>query len=101
MLLTPGGKAVLAGPYPNVEDILTDPQLAGWQLPLLRRHHLRYVVGDLRAISSDSIRGYYFSEGKSEELQPKGVAAKFNQVPGAARVYANGLITVFDLKGQR
>jgi hypothetical protein len=100
LLLVPGNKWVLAGPYPDVEDILEDPELGSWQLPLLHRHKLRYVVSDLRPASSDGIRGYYFSTGGSDEGRlPRGVTAKFARVPGAARVYSNGPITVFDLEG--
>ncbi len=102
LLLVPGDKSVLTGPYPDVEDILEDPQLGGWQLPLLRRHKLRYVVTDLRPAASDGLRGYYFTTGSSDEGRlPEGVSAKFNRVPGAARIYTNGPITVFDLKGRR
>jgi hypothetical protein len=102
LLLTPGNKWVLTGPYPDVEDILEDPELGNWQLPLLRRHNLRYVVSDRRPASSDGLRGYYFSTGGSDEGRlPRGVTSKFEGVPGAARVYSNGPITVFDLEGQR
>lgn len=102
LLLVPGDKEVIAGPHPDVVDILEDPNLAGWQLPLLRNHNLRYVVSDLRPASADGLRGYYFSVDDSEEGRlPRGVTAKFNRVPGVARVYANGPITVFDLEGKR
>lgn len=102
LLLNPGDKAVLTGPYPDVEGILEDPGLGSWQLPLLRRHKLRYVVSDLRPAAADGIRGYYFSTEDSDEGHlPRGVTAKFNRVPGAARIYANGPITVFDLEGRR
>lgn len=102
LLLVPGDKSVLTGPYPDVRDILDDPGLGDWQLPLLRRHNLRYVVSDLRPAGADGIRGYYFStDGSDEGRLPRSVAAKFNRVPGTARIYANGPITVFDLKGRR
>jgi hypothetical protein len=102
LLLVPGDKTVLTGPRPNVVDILEDPNLGNWQLLLLRRHKLRYVVSDLRSASADGLRGYYFSiPGFAEGRLPRGVTAKFNRVPGVARIYANGPITVFDLKGKR
>jgi hypothetical protein len=102
LLLVPGDKTVLAGPHPDVVDILEDPDLAGWQLPLLRDHKLRYVVSDLRPAAADGLRGYYFSTtGSDEGRLPTGVTVKFNRIPGVARVYANGPITVFDLRGQR
>lgn len=101
MLMTPGGKQVAAGPSPDVEDILTDPNMASWQLPLLRENGLRYVVVDRREISADGIRGYYFMRNNVDEpLLPLGVVTKFQRVPGAARIYSNGVITVYDLKGR-
>ncbi len=104
LLLTPGGKFVLAGPHPDIEDILTTAEVESWQLPLLRRNHLRYVVADRRRVSGDSLRGYYFAtSGRNAggELEPRSVVAKFNRIPGVARLYTNGAITVFDLEGKR
>lgn len=102
LLLLKGDKAVLTGPYPDVEDVLEEPELGDWQLPLLRRHKLRYVVSDLRPAATDGLRGYYFPTDDSDEGRlPREVTAKFNRVPGVARIYTNGPITVFDLKGQR
>ena len=103
LLLVPGEKTALAGSSPAVEDILDAEALEDWQLPLLRRNKLRYVVSDRRATRADSLRGYYFvREGSSSaDLLPKSVIAKFNDVPGAARIYTNGPITVFDLEGKK
>lgn len=103
LLLAPGGKFAKAGSFPDIEDIIDAESLAGWELPLLRRHNLRFVVGDRRAARADSLRGYYFArEGSpAAELLPKSLIGKFNRVPGAARVYTNGPITVFDLEGKR
>ena len=52
LLLVPGDKSVLTGPYPDVEDILEDPDLAGGQLPLLCG---RVAVGGSQ--QGDEIRG--------------------------------------------
>ena len=103
LLLVPGGKFALAGSSPDVEDLLAEEHMLGWELPLLRRNDLRYVVTDRRAASEDSLRGYYFAEhGKpSAELAPKNTVAKFNRLPGVARIYTNGPITVFDTRPDR
>lgn len=98
LLLVPGGKTAFAGTSPDVEDILEEEQLHGWELPLLRENQIRYVAVDRRAVSSDTLRGYYFvKRGEDPELHPKSVVSKFNPVPRISRVYTNGLITVFDL----
>jgi len=102
LLLVPGGKTAFAGTSPDVEDVLEEEKLSGWELPLLRRNRIRYVAVDRRAVSSDTLRGYYFSKrGEDPELRPKSVVSKFNGVPHVSRVYTNGLITVFDLGPQR
>ncbi|HYJ22794.1 MAG TPA: hypothetical protein VEW07_12330 [Solirubrobacterales bacterium] len=102
LLLVPGGKMALAGSSPPIEDVLDEEELAGWMLPMLRRNKIRYIAVDRREVSSDSLRGYYFSRrDKDEGLRPPSVSAKFNAVPGISRVYTNGPITVFDLGAQR
>jgi hypothetical protein len=102
LLLVPGGKMALAGSNPDLEDILDEEALAGWMVPVLRRNDIRYVAVDRREVSSDSLRGYYFSRrDKDEGLRPPSVSAKFNEVPGISRVYTNGPITVFDLGAGR
>jgi hypothetical protein len=102
LLLVPGGKVALSGTSPDVEDTLDEEGLADWMLPMLRRNRLRYVAVDRREVSSDSLRGYYFERRDDRgEQRPKSVVAKFNPVPGVSRVYTNGPITVFDLRGRK
>lgn len=96
LLLDPAGKRVFSGPSPDVEDILKEPDLPSWQLPLLREHGIEYVVVDRREVSLDGIRGYYFSEaGETPALFPIGVVRKFERHPEFSRVYSNGTIAVF------
>ncbi len=102
LLLVPGAKTALAGASPDVEDILDEENLVGWELPLLRRNRLRYVAVDRRQVASDTLRGYYFSNRDDpDELRPKSVVSKFNELPRIGRVYTNGTITVFDLEPLR
>jgi hypothetical protein len=102
LLLDTGGKTTLSGSSPDIEDVLEEEALAGWMVPMLRRNDIRYVAVDRREVSADSLRGYYFSrrDGNEALLSPS-VSSKFNEVPGVARVYTNGPITVFDLEAGR
>jgi len=102
LLLSPGNKVAMAGTNPDIEDIIDGEKLEGWELPLLRDNNLRYVVADRRAVNDDTLRGYFFAYPGSPtaEREPKSVIAKFNGVRGAARIYTNGSITVFDLEAQ-
>jgi hypothetical protein len=102
LLLSPGKRTALAGTSPDIEDIIDAEGFSGWELPLLRRRNLRYVVADRREVNADTLRGYYFARPGTyaAELMPRSVVSKFNRIPGAARVYTNGTITVFDLRGR-
>jgi hypothetical protein len=104
LLMVSAGRTALAGKSPDIEDILNEAALSRWELPLLKRYDIRYVVADRREIASDAMRGYFFSvrgnTALSREL-PKTAAAKFGGIPGAARVYANGSIAVYDLGARR
>jgi hypothetical protein len=104
LLLDPGNHVALTGSSPDVEDVVENTSLEGWEVPLLRENDLRYVVIDRRELASDGIRGYFFTTdgaGFDEGLLPASVATKFDAVPGAARIYSNGPITVYDLDGLR
>jgi hypothetical protein len=104
LLLVPGNHVAIAGQSPDVVDIVEEPQLEGWELPLLHKHHLRYVVVDRRPTSGDGTRGYFFSPNGSPgegEFLPTSTVTKFAQLPGVARIYSNGAISVFDLESHR
>lgn len=104
MLMASGERIALAGKTPDVQDILIEPALSGWELPLLRENDLRYVVTDRRELSSDATRGYFFTEMgdlAGEKLLPSSAISKFGAIPGAARVYSSGEISVYDLDARR
>ena len=98
LLLTPGEHVALAGKTPDIEDILEETGISGWEAPLLREEDVRYIVADRRQIASDATRGYYFSTAsEEEEALPVQVVSKFNQMPGAKRIYSGGDISVYEL----
>ena len=103
LLLVPGGKSALAGSSPAIESILDAESFEDWELPLLERHKLRYVVADRRWVSADTLRGHFFAteEPSGRVLKDKSTTSKFNQLPDASRLYSNGAITIFDLEGRR
>ena len=104
VLLDPGNHIALAGSSPDVADVIENTSLDGWEIPMLRKNDLRYVVIDRRELASDGIRGYFFTTdgaGFDEEFLPKSTATKFDAVPAARRIYDSGPITVYDLGGER
>lgn len=99
VLLEPGGQVAFAGQGPDIEHIVDEPELADWQLPLLERHSLPYVVADRRLNSEDTLRGEYFTvPGQyGTDLRPKGVVHKFSRIP-VGRVWHSGRLVLFNLK---
>jgi hypothetical protein len=99
LLLEPGGLVAYGGQGPDIEDIVDEPELADWQLPLLERHHLPYVVADQALSSEDTLRGFYFTvPGQyGEALRPKGVVTKFEKIP-VGRAWHSGRLSLFSLR---
>jgi hypothetical protein len=99
MLLSPGERIALAGKHPDIEDLLQEPAISTWEIPLLRKNHIRYVVADARNIAHDSTRGYSFSTA-DELFNPRSTIIKFSEIPGATRIYSGGEMSVYDLGEQ-
>lgn len=99
MLLSPGERLALAGKHPDIEDLLQEPALSTWEIPLLQKNRIRYVVADVRNIARDSTRGYSFSTA-DEVLNPRSTVIKFREIPSATRIYSSGEISVYDLGEQ-
>ena len=99
VLLEPGGQVAFGGQGPDIEDIVGEPELAPWQLPVLQRHHLPYVVADRRLNSEDTLRGPYFTvpDQYGGNLRPVGVLHKFARIP-VGRVWDSGRLVLFNLR---
>jgi Ca2+/Na+ antiporter len=98
LLLDARARAIV-GRNPDVVDILKTETLAPWQLELLRKQHIRYVVVDLRSVSFDNILGYYFDvpgTGEDDSRLSAKVASKFDAIH-VDRIYDGGDIIVYDL----
>jgi hypothetical protein len=96
MLLSPGDRIAYAGKHPDIEDLLQEPALSTWEIPLLRKNHVRYILADSRNIAHDSTRGYSFST-PGELINPRSTVTKFREIPGAHRIYSSGEMSVYDL----
>ena len=99
VLMTPGGLVAFGGQGPDVEDIVDRPTLAHWELPLLSKNNLPYVVADRRLNSEDTLRGQYFTvPGQyGDALREKDVVHKFARIP-VGRIWDSGRIVVFNLR---
>lgn len=99
VLLQPGGQVAFGGQGPDIEDIVDEPELESWQLPLLKENHLPFVVADRRMISEDTLRGQFFAvkDQYGTDLRDPKVVHKFARIP-AGRVWHSGRIVLFNLE---
>ena len=82
----------------DVDGILQAPGFAPWQLALLAKARVAYVVADRQNTSYGDSRGYFFARRGSADLLPAGVARKWDR-HGANRLYDSGAIRVYELRG--
>jgi hypothetical protein len=100
LLLVYGDERVIAGTNPPIKSVLETPVLYRWQLDVLRRNAVRYVVVDARRASADVTTGYYFSRRPDSRggRFPHAALTKFERA-GARRIYDSGEIFIDDLVG--
>jgi hypothetical protein len=98
LVLVYGDQNVVAGMNPDVQDVLHTPRFYRWQVQLLRRLKVRYVMVDARMASANVSTGYFFPTGSvaSEERYPMAVVTKFERA-GAMRVFDSGDVVIDDL----
>jgi hypothetical protein len=101
LLLSRAYAFVLAGPSPDIRDILLVPQLRPWQVRVLRDYRIDYLVVDRRKQSRDPLRGYAFCEAGRQpcEIYARNSYEKYNRVPGASKLFGSGNIAIYDVEG--
>lgn len=102
LFLVYGDQNVVTGSYPDIIDVLGTAVLYRWQVQLLRRLGVRYVVVDTRKVSGDVSTGYFFATGPavSNAEFSMAIVTKFERA-GADRVFDNGEVRIDDLSTLR
>jgi hypothetical protein len=103
MLLDPGDQKVYSDFEANLVEVIPATKLVPFQKALLHEAHIRFVVIDRRPVGTDGIRGFFFSEGDSTASGwlPRSSVTKFENVPGATRIYDSGSIVIFSIEPDR
>ncbi len=88
----------------DVTDVFFSPSLGHYEISLLRRAKVRYLVVDLRLNRALPEVGFYFEQGEPnsfERTTPIDLEAltKFNTIPQINRVFDGGDIVIYDLGG--
>ncbi len=99
-ILVYGNHPIATGYDLYADTILEASRLQPWMLALWRRHHVKYVVVDLRLDATSQSDAYYFTTdakgGYPEPLHSTALATKFDQA-GLSRIYASGYLYVYAL----
>jgi hypothetical protein len=103
LLLAYGDQLAYSGRNDGFEEVIAASPLADWQLRLLQRERIEYILVDRRRVSWDSMAGYYFVPpanrvAPGEEYVDPGVNAKFESQPGVSRIFDSGDIVVYDMR---
>ena len=96
--LVDGRQHVFVGNRPPIATILRTRPLYRWQIAVLRRYGIRYVVTDAQPPSMDISDGYYFFPGNDSHTGLAFAGKKFGRA-GAHPIYDSGDIVVYDLEG--
>lgn len=96
--LVQGRQHVFVGNRPPIATILRTKPLYRWQIGVLRRYGIRYLVTDSQPASMDISDGYYFFPGNTSHSGLAIAARKFRRA-GAIPIYDSGDVVVYDLKG--
>lgn len=95
-MLVEGLQHVFASTNPPIVQILKTKRLYPWEIAVLRRQGIRYIVTDSQPSGMDGANGYYFFRNQSDKALA--LAGMKFQRAGAAPVYDSGNIVVYDLQ---
>jgi hypothetical protein len=92
-----------AGDRVDLKPAYFQPQLGGWELDLLRRLPVRYVIADQRLTRGLPHVGVYVERGELAgqpawtSPMPASALAKWDIEPGSDRIYDGGDIRIYDI----
>ena len=98
LLLTYGRQRVYVTSDPAFDSVVKTEVLYPWQVDLLRRHKVRFVVVNARRTSESVTAGYYFPRKRvtGDDRFPRATLTKFER-GGAHRIYSSGDVVVDEL----
>ena len=99
LLLVDGRQTAFQGVNPAIADLLDAERSSRGMRTLLRDKRIALLMTDRRKVSGDNILGYFFDVGRPA-LAPAATAGKFDR-PDVDRLYDDGAIVVYDVRGLR
>jgi hypothetical protein len=83
----------------NPELIFFDRRLSIYDIYLIRKADIRYIVVDDRLAQGPALYGTYIADGEPSTRLTLAELDKFNSYPFIKRIYDNGPIQVYDVTG--
>jgi len=83
----------------NPELLFFDRRLSRYDIYLIRKADIHYIVIDDRLAQGLPLYGIYIASGEPQARLTLAELDKFNSYPGIKRIYDNGPIQVYDLSG--
>jgi len=85
---------------------LLDPQFTAKDVSLIKQAHIAYLIVDTRLSEGLPHQQFYVESGEFGANDrsgpvPAAALAKFASVPGVQRIYDNGSLVVYDVRGLR
>lgn len=101
-----GGRSTVLHVSTNIDAsrLLLDPDFTAKDIALIKQAHLAYLIVDTRLSTGLPHQAYYIESGEfggNDRTGPVPAAAltKFATVPGVQRVYDNGALVIYDVRG--
>ncbi|MGI8589907.1 MAG: hypothetical protein ACR2M5_02820 [Nakamurella sp.] len=90
----------------DVSRLLLDPQFTAKDVSLIKQAHIAYLIVDTRLSEGLPHQQFYVESGEFGANDrsgpvPAAALAKFASVPGVQRIYDNGSLVVYDVRGLR
>ncbi len=88
----------------DTSPVLVSPRVDDYVLSILRRGRMQYLVVDRRLVIAPPLLGIYVEQGEPgtfAHTAPLDAATltKFDGLPGVSRIYDDGTITIYDVRG--
>lgn len=101
-----GGKSTVLHVSTDIDAsrLLLDPEFTAKDVALIKQAHLAYLIVDTRLSTGLPHQAYYIESGEfggNDRTGPVPAAAltKFASVPGVQRIYDNGALVIYDVRG--
>jgi hypothetical protein len=103
LLGTYGRQDLITSLYNPVDasELFLQPHVTGWDRNIIKADRIDYLMTDLRLSTARPFLAPYFDEGSGDDPLDLRNLIKWNGVAGVSRVFDDGWISIYDVRGIR